>query len=238
MKPRLYVIPASPPCACIEAVLQAKGVEYDVTELPNVLHVPHQLVRFGRSTVPAIRLGAEKVVGSREITRRIDELWPDPPMYGRPEVEVAERFGDEDLQPIGRRMAAWTTTRRPSAVPSFFADSSLPLPDPVIRVIAPVVTRLGKVRNGASDDAVEADLRALPHMLARVDGWLDAGVVGGGFPNAADFQIASVVRLLLVSEDLVPVIERHSRVAELARRLFPRWPGRVPAGVVPAAWLP
>jgi glutathione S-transferase len=238
MKPRLYVIPASPPCATIEAALRLKGVPYDVTELPNVLHVPHQLVRFGRPTVPAMKLDGEKLVGSRLITRRIDDRWPDPPLYAREGAEEAERWAEEELQPIGRRLAAWTTTRRPSAVPSFFVDSKLPLPPPALRAMAPVVTRLGGLRNGASDEAVRADVAGLPAKLDRIDAWIDAGVIGTDEPTAADLQIGAVLGLLLGMEDVARIIEPHERAVALSRRWFPTYPGHVPAGVVPADWLP
>ena len=237
-KPRVYVIPASPPCACIEAALRLKGVAYDVTELPNVLHVPHQLARFRAPTVPAMVLDGEKLVGSRLITKRIDERWPDPPLYERPGVDEAERFGDEELQPVARRMAAWMTTRRPSTVPSFFADSNLPLPDPVLRAIAPVVTRLGGLRNGAKSELVQSDMAALPGLLERVDAWIEDGTIGADEVTAADLQIGSVIGLLLGMEDVGAVISRYPRVVELSRRWFPTYPGRVPAGVLPAEWIP
>jgi glutathione S-transferase len=236
----VYVIPASPPCACIEAALRIKGVSYDRTVLPNVLHIAHQLVRFGRPTVPAITMGRERIVGSRAIVRRLDMRWPDPPLYGGPEIDEAERWGDEQLQPVARRMAGWTTSHHPDAVPSFFegADLVVPMPAPLLRRIAPGVTKLARLRAGAGDDAVRRDLRELPGMLGRVERWLDEGVLGAERPNAADLQIASVLRLLLVFGDVAPIVERHPGAAALARRHFPDWPGRVPAGVLPADWLP
>jgi glutathione S-transferase len=235
----VYVIPASPPCACIEAALRLKGVAYDVTELPNVLHIPHQLVRFGRPTVPAMTVGRERIVGSRAIVRRVDTFKPDPPLYAGPEVEEVERWADEELQPVGRRLVWWALAHDHDAMPSYLEGSRLrpQLPPRAARAFAPLLTPLGARRNGARDRETEADLRALPHHLSRIDGWLDRGVLGGETPNAADLQVASVLRLLLTIEDVAAVIERHGRAADLARRLFPTWPGRVPAGVVPAGWL-
>lgn len=240
MRPRLYVIPASPPCGCIEAALQVKGVAYDTTVLPNVLHVPHQLARFRKPTVPAITLGSESIVGSPEIMRRLEQLWPEPPLYPDPRVSEVEAWVVDELQPIGRKLAAWTTVRRPDTVPSFFegADLVVPMPAPVLRAIAPVATRLGRLRNSASDESVREELRLLPQRLGRVERWIDEGLVGGDRPNAGDLQIASNLRLLLNFGDAAPIVERHPRAAALARRVFPDWPGHVPAGVVPAAWLP
>ena len=202
-----------------------------------MFHVPHQLLRFRAPTVPSMTLDGEKLVGSTRITRRIEQHWPDPPLYGRAGVDEAERWAEEELQPVARRLVAWATTRHPAAVPSLFADSKLPLPPLALRAMAPVVTRLGRLRNGASDDAVRADLAALPGHLERIDAWIAAGVIGAAEPTAADLQIGSNLGLLLAIEDVARLIGRHERVVQLSRRWFPTYPGHVPAGVVPAAWL-
>ena len=238
MKPRLYVIPASPPCAAIEAAFRVKGVPYDVTELPNILHIPHQLARFRVPTVPTAKFGAEKVCGSLAIMRRIEQEWPDPPLYGRDGVEEAERWAEAELQLTGRRLVGWATRHHTASAPSFFADSKLPMPPPVIRVLAPGLTRVATLRNGAVDDAVRTHLDALPGQLERIDGWIDAGVIGTAEATAADLQIASVLGLLLAIDDVAGVIERHPDVVALSRRWFPSYPGHVPAGVLPAQWLP
>ena len=92
--------------------------------------------------------------------------------------------------------------------------------------------------NGASDPAVRSDLINLDFHLDRADRWIESGSAGQSteVPNAADLQIGSGVRLLLTIEDLVPRIE--GRPCEtVARRWFARYPGRVPAGTLPQAWL-
>ena len=238
MKPRLYVIPASPPCAAIEAALRLKGVAYDVTEMPPVVHAVHQRVRFGVPTVPAMRLDGEKLSGSRTITRRLEERWPDPPLLGREGVDEAEAWADDELQRVGRHVIWWSLVHCNAAMPSFLEDSKLPMPAPLARVLAPVTAPLGALRNRAKDEAVRADLAALPRHLERIDGWVDAGVIGTDEPTAADLQIGAVLGLLLQFDDLAPLIERHERAAALSRRWFPSYPGHVPAGVIPADWLP
>src|SRR3712207_6899130 len=49
-------------------------------------------------------------------------------------------------------------------------------------------SRLG--HRSARDEAVRRDLAALPGLLDRIDGWIDDGVLGGGEPNVADYQVA------------------------------------------------
>jgi glutathione S-transferase len=60
-----------------------------------------------------------------------------------------------------------------------------------------------------------------------VDELIEEGVIGGSEPNAADFQIATSVSLLLTMDDVRPLIE--GRPAErLARDVVPHQPGRMP----------
>ena len=74
-------------------------------------------------------------------------------------------------------------------------------------------------------------------MLDRIDGWIADGVMGGEQPNAADLQIATSLRLLMAFADLRPLIEARP-AGQLALRLFPDFPGDVPAGAIPAEFLP
>jgi glutathione S-transferase len=78
---------------------------------------------------------------------------------------------------------------------------------------------------------------ALPSHLDRVDGWIARGVLGGEAINAADLQIASSLRLLLTVGDVAPLIDARP-AGELARRVFGVYPGGVPAGTLPAGWVP
>jgi glutathione S-transferase len=83
----------------------------------------------------------------------------------------------------------------------------------------------------------DAALAALPGHVDRVDAWIEDGVLGGEVPNAADLQIASSLRLILTIEDLVRFVDGRP-AGELARRVFPTWPGHMPAGAIPADRLP
>jgi glutathione S-transferase len=83
---------------------------------------------------------------------------------------------------------------------------------------------------------VRRDLAALPGILQRIDDWIAEGVIGGEQPNAADFQIATSVALLMTMEDIRPLIEGRP-AAELARRIVPDFPGHAPSGL-PKDWLP
>lgn len=239
MPAKLYVVHGSHPCAAVEKALELKGIPYETVELMPTMHIPLQQLRFGQRTVPGLKLeGGEKVIGSRAIMRRLDALVPDPPLRpagpeARAKVEEAERWGDEVLQPIGRRLLWPALRHRPAAGPSYLEHSKLPMPDAMARLSLPLISRIECRINAASDDAAHADLLALPGHLDRVDGYIDAGVVDGEQVNAADLQIASTLRLLLTLADVRPLIEGRP-AGRLARRLFPQWDGEVPVGALAA----
>ena len=89
--------------------------------------------------------------------------------------------------------------------------------------------------NEATDENVRADLAALPGMLQRIDDWIAAGVMGGEQLNAADLQIGTSLRLLMTLDDIRPAIESRP-AGELATRVAPEYPGKVPP-ILPQAWL-
>jgi glutathione S-transferase len=80
-----------------------------------------------------------------------------------------------------------------------------------------------------------ADLSSLRADLDRIDAWIADGVIGGPQPNAADYQIAPSLRLLMSFDDLRPFIEGRP-CGEMAMRVAPEFPGRTPQ-IFPADWL-
>jgi glutathione S-transferase len=236
MTVRLYVVPASHPCAAVELALRTKGVAYEVTELPTGLHAAHQRLRFGSRTVPALRADGSKVTGSREIMRWLESRQPEPALWPpdperRAAVEEAEAWGDEVLQGVVRRLAYWALRKRPDAMPSYLAKSRLRLPAPVVRLAGPLSTAIGARLNGVGEEAARADLARFPRCLERIDRWIEGGVIGGERPNAADLQIASSLALARTLGDLAPLVD-GSRAGELPRRWFGDYPGWVPPGAL------
>jgi len=235
MSVSLTVVHGSHPCVTVELALQQKGIPYKTVELPPPLHAAIQRVRTGKRTVPSMTLDGEKISGSRAILRRLDAYVPIPPLYGtsdaeRMRIEEAERWGDEVLQSAVRRILWPTLARSPASLASFSEGSKLPpIPAPVLKAMAPVVTRVEFKLNRASQAGLAAELAALPAMLDTVDGWLGDGTLGGEPPNAADLQIAPSLTLLLTLDDLAPLFAGRP-CAAWARALVPDQGGHVPAG--------
>lgn len=234
MKATLLRIPGSHPSFAAELMLQRKGIEVDRIDLVAAIHKP--IVRaagFPAPTVPAVFLDGQRLQGTATIARALDVLVPEPPLWPRdPErleaVERAERWGDIVLQPAARRTTWSALTRDRSTLGTFLVDAKLGIPtDLAVRTAAPVVW-LASHFNHASDAALRRDLAALPGRLDRVDELIAAGVIGGAEPNAADYQIATSVRLLMTLDDLRPEIEGRP-AGRLALEVVPEFPGRIPA---------
>ncbi len=234
---KVYVVHGSHPCAAVEKALQLKGLQYGVQEWPPPLHVPLQLVLFGHRTVPALRNGNEKLVGSRTIMRRLDELAPEPRLYPsdqalRTRVEEAERWGEEDFQPVGRERVWAGLMNRPGALVSYSQRSRLRLPSIAIRLSAPLIAFPERLLNRTSAGLARRRLQELPAMMDRIDAWIADGTIGDvAHPNAADLQIFSTVALIATIADARDTLaDRPSTL--LARELFPHTEGELPAGAL------
>jgi len=236
----LIGVPASHPTLAAELMLRRKGVDYRRFDLVAGVHRPLlRLLGFSGITVPALRLDdGVHIQGSRRLSRALDVLYPERPLFPpdrREEVERAEHWGDLVLQEVPRRIAWWGLRRRPTAVETFLVDAKTGIPQSLAAPLTGPVVILAGHLNRATDEAIERDLATLPGLLDHVDRLIGDGVIGGDDPNAADFQIAPSVRLLMSFADLRPAIESRP-AGEFAVRVVPRFPGNVPP-VLPAGSL-
>lgn len=241
MKTRLYVIPASHPSIAAELILEHKGIPYKRTDLlPVISKGVLRAVGFPGITVPALKIDGEKIQGSRQITRELDRLRPEPPLFPtdpekRAAVEEAERFGDEELQHPVRQILWWGMKKDRAPLRSYSEGARLGAPiGLLVKTAAPIVA-LSAHFNEAGDENARKAVEALPPMLDKIDAWIESGVLNGEQLNAADFQIAPSLGLAMTLDDLRPAIENRPAGA-LARRLVPNYPGKMPS-VLPADWL-
>jgi glutathione S-transferase len=241
MTAKLYSLLLSHPARASRLMLELKGIEADVVDLiPGMHPVQLRAARFRGGTVPALKVDGTRVQGSVPISRFLEDLEPQPPLFPagpkpRQAVEEAEAWGERELQPVPRRIFRWGTVRDRGLRRWVAELSGIPGPDLAATLNAPVARRFARMSE-ASDEGVRADLEALPAMLDRVDGWIAEGTLGGAQVNAADCQIASTVRVLLAYEDLQLML-RDRPSAELAARLFPDYPEPIPLRL-PAGWIP
>lgn len=234
MNATLFGLPASHPSLAAELMLRHKRVRYRRIDLIAALHRPIlRALGFPGITVPALKLDGARIQGTKRIALALDALAPSMPLFPtaperRAEVEAAESWGDEVLQPVGRRLI-WNALKHDrSTLATYLEGSHTGLPVQLAARLAPPIAAAARWLNRATDENARRDLAALPDMLDRIDDLIERGVIGGAERNAADFQIATTISLLLTMDDVGPMIE--GRPAErLARDIVQRQPGRMPA---------
>ena len=241
MDARLYVFPGSHAAMIGRLLLEQKGIAYKrVDLLPVISKLVVRALGFPGATVPALKIDGRRVQGTRAIARELDRIQPDPPLFpsdpaARAAVEEAERFGDEQLQPLFRQIPYWAYLKDLSPLRSYSEGAKIGIPIGLAMKTAWPIIKLASRFNEASDENVRRDLAALPGMLQQVDDWIAAGVLGGEELNAADLQIAPSVRLAMTFDDLRPAIESRP-AGKLAMRVVPDYPGKTPP-VFPPSWL-
>jgi glutathione S-transferase len=231
--PKLYSLKVSHPGVAAHLMLERKRIDHRVIQIQPGFHpLVVRLAGFSGITVPALEIDGRRVQGSTEISRVLDELRPDPPLFPheperRRAVEEAEAWGERELQPVPRRLYRWGLGRDYDLRRRLAEDSGMPAASLQAALNGPLARRFA-LMIGADDDSMRRDLDTLPGKLDRVEALIADGVIGADGPNAADYQIATTLRVMLSFADLAPLVEGRSAEA-LARRLVPTWPGDVPA---------
>src|SRR3954468_10089643 len=177
----------------VEAALRRKGLEYEKVALP----MPHteEMERIygpGNGTVPGMLIDGQPVHGSIPILERLEQVEPHPPLSPEPiaaAVHEAERWGDTELQDLGRRLPWGALHFRPEAVGTF-APPYEPL-DPAGTDYAIRLLRAMWKYHRISAERLAEDLGGLPAKLDHVDELARDGVIGGERPTAADLQIGA-----------------------------------------------
>src|SRR4051794_16488500 len=197
----------------VRLILERKGIPYQRRDLMPILSKPIlRTLRFPTHTIPALRIDGQRLQGSGAIARELERIQPEPPIFPSDpqllaEVEQAEKWGEDDFQPLVRRIL-WRAIRlNPPAMRSIAEGAKLGVPIGLaVRTAAPIIAAELKL-HGATEDQVRTDLAALPGAFSRIDDWIAAGVLGGAEPNVADLQIATSVRLAMVLDDVRPFVE-------------------------------
>ncbi len=233
MNVRLYTIPGSHPGTAVQLMLGYKGIPFKRTDLfPVLSRGIVRALRFPGSSVPALAINGERIQDSLKISRALDRIQPEPPLFPadpekRAAVEAAERFGGDELQHPIRQLSWWAFRKNSAPLRDYSEGARLGIPIGLaVRTAGPIIATEKRIHK-ASDENVRANLAAYGEMLQRVDDLIAAGIIGGEEPNAADFQIAPSIRLAMTFQDLRPFIESRP-AGELAKRIQPQIAGDFP----------
>jgi glutathione S-transferase len=240
MHVKLVGVPGSHPVISAQLMLAYKGIEYSRLDLPNMSHkaiLP--LLRYRGSTVPVLSIEGKRVSGTMRIARALEHYVPAPSLFpeaDRATIEGAEAWADSVLQDGVRQLARYGAPKDPEAMASFLDGPVLKIPEGLMRASLPVIRPVVALQMRTPEETAKACLAALPAQLDRVDALLAEGIIGAERPNAADFQVAPSVRLMLCFDQLRDHIEDRP-AARHARELVPDYPGRI-REVFPTSWLP
>jgi glutathione S-transferase len=204
---KLYVILGSHACRAGILMLEHKGIEFRRVEIPTGFQAPAlRALRFPERTTPALRMNGRRVQTNRRIARFLDEVVAGAPLLPhkrREEMEEAERFADEVLQPTARRLVLAAGRRDlGSLVDHGDAGRLGPILARGRRRRARIMRIAASYFFKISDHTEDLDRAALPGVLDQVDTWVRSGVLNRESPSAADFQIAPSLSLLAYRRDL------------------------------------
>ena len=232
----LHVLPFSHPAMAAEKALRVKGLEFERVQLMPGAHVEEIQRLYGEqaTTVPGLLVDGEPVHTSSAIYAKLDEIQPDPPLLPDDRVREAERWGDEHFQDAGRRLSFGALHFRPESMGTLTGVDEL---DPAGTDFAIKYIRQAWRYHGLTAELLAAELAALPEKFDHIDGLIADGVIGSETPNAADLQLGSTLRVLLIIGDVRPLIEGRP-LERLARDHFADYPGDIPAGAFPKSWVP
>jgi glutathione S-transferase len=131
---KLYGTPPSPPSHSARLMLERKGIEHKVIWLlPGLWPALLRTRGFRGGTVPAMKVDGRRIQGSTLISRELEELKAEPPLFPsdsekRIAVEEAERWGDEVLQDVPRRIVRWLSVHRPETKVMIAREVGIPFP--------------------------------------------------------------------------------------------------------------
>jgi glutathione S-transferase len=237
---KLHVLPPSHPCMTAIAALKLKGLEFEKVTLDmNAHHGPQieEIYGEGNTTVPGLLVDDERVHGSVNILRRLEELAPSPPLYPdaiADRVREAEEWGDGDLQDLGRRLPWGALHFRPEMMGLMAGAGQL---DPPGTDFAIRFARAAWKYHGITAQRLHEDLQRLPGLLDQIDAYAADGVLNGDEPNAADLQIGATIRVLQSVGDLTELLADRP-ASEIPAKFLPRGGQVIPAGAFPAGWVP
>ncbi len=237
-KVTLHALPPSHPCKTVGAALDYKGIEYEWINLDFGKHNEQIAELYGEENtrVPGLTIGEERIHGSTNILKRLEELVPENPLYPEgiaDEVREAELWGDGDLQDFGRRIPWGALYFRPEKLGRINGVDEL---DPAGTDFAMKFTRSTWKYHKISSVQIAEDLDRLPGLIDEIDEMAGKGLLGGENPTAADLQIGASIWVIATISDVRPVLA-GSTAESVAERYFGEIPELVPAGAFPASWI-
>ena len=127
-------------------------------------------------------------------------------------------------------LTRWLAMHRPEMRVHMATEAGVPAPRLLGPANAPIARYFARKVGADDGERVGALVTAIPAQLDHVDRLIGDGIIGGHEPNAADFQIAPTLRVLMSYEDLAPAFEGRP-AGELRDAAAARVPDHGPCGL-------
>lgn len=110
-KVKFYMFPGSSSVYTGRLMLDHKGIDYKLVKLPPGAHAFIMLaLGFETMGVPALKLGRRRVQGTRSISRALDEMVPERPLFpADPRLRKAARMPSAGARSFRTRRGASST---------------------------------------------------------------------------------------------------------------------------------
>jgi glutathione S-transferase len=209
----LYVMPGSLSSTVAKLIVEHKGIAYREVELVNpVRRTIVQALGFPGFKTPSLSTDGRRLHGTLAIAEGLEEIQHDPPLFPddpqrREQVVEAERWAEETLEALPRRIAVLRERPPPQGATEEEGNVLARVAGEIVSLGAPPLLWLHDRVVGSHAEAVARALAELSQAMDHIDGLIEAGVLGGAVPNAADFQIAARVRELLQVDSIREHVE-------------------------------
>ncbi len=123
------------------------------------------------------------------------------------------------IPPVKNDLYWWGMHNDPAAAIVLWENARTGVPKPILRRAVPrSVQAMGRSEPPDINAGLEC-LARVPDMLRFIDERIGAGVIGEDEPNAGDFHVAMVARLLMSLADLAPLVAQRP-AGHLASRIY------------------
>jgi glutathione S-transferase len=201
-RPTLYHVPVSHYSEKVRWTLDHKRIPHTRRWPPGGFHplVTWIVTRGEHQTVPVLVLDGEAIGDSTEIIRRVEERWPEPPLYPsdpdeRKRALELEDYFDEQAGPAVRRLVYHHLTSDPELLAELTLHQAQYASEATVDVTKKVLKYFLNLRFGTSDpERAKRSEERLVGALDRLDSELEGReYLAGGRFSVADLTAASLL---------------------------------------------
>ena len=210
----------------IRWILDFKGIPHRRVDLLPGPHAVWALLHTGHTTTPMLRMDGAWIRNSADILARVEERFPEPPLYPADAeeraraLEIQRRFDDE-WGPRMRRAIFGRALQHPSWGAETFGGGQGPRVKALYVAAFPMLRGVVAKANGVTPESAVDGERAIGEALEWVAGSLRGGYLVGERFTLADLCAASFVAMVVDPPD--STMTRPKPAPEPLEELMAQW---------------